>query len=160
MSETDFRDPSAPRAPAIPRFKTEAVHLPYRSKEAGRPIYEDREFVEILIPGDRRSMAVEPVNDEHKARWPKEYEAFRRARRPRWRERRWRTGRTPSLSRARVEELAYFNIRTVEQLAQVNDAQLQQLGMGARELARSARKRSSRSCSGGPGRSSGLSPRT
>src|SRR5580700_8892848 len=124
MSETDFRDPSAPRAPAIPRFKTEAVHLPYRSKEAGRPIYEDREFVEILIPGDRRSMAVEPVNEEHKARWPREYEAFRAGKETPL------TG-TPladwpnsSLTRARVEELAYFNIRTVEHLAQVADTRL------------------------------------
>jgi hypothetical protein len=140
MSETDFRDPSAPRAPAIPRFKTEAVHLPYRSKEAGRPIYEDREFVEILIPGDRRSMAVEPVNDEHKARWPKEYEAFRAGKETPL------TG-TPladwpnsSLTRARVEELAYFNIRTVEHLAQVNDTQLGNLGMGARALREAARK--------------------
>ena len=43
------------------------------------------------------------------------------------------------LIRSRVEELAYFHIRTVEQLAAVNDAQLQQLGMGARELRERAR---------------------
>ncbi|HLK26453.1 MAG TPA: hypothetical protein VKT30_17485 [Caulobacteraceae bacterium] len=140
MSETDFRDPSGPKPPAIPRFKTEAVHLPFRSKEAGRPIYEDREFVEILIPGDRRSMAVEAVSDGHKARWPKEYAAFRAGQEPPLEGTPLADWPNSSLTRARVEELAYFNIRTVEHLAQVNDAQLANLGMGARPLREAARK--------------------
>ncbi|HLI66318.1 MAG TPA: hypothetical protein VKU90_08120 [Caulobacteraceae bacterium] len=139
MSETDFRDPAAAKAPAIPRFKTEAVHLPFRSKEAGRPIYEDREFVEILIPGDRRSMPVEPVNDEHKARWPKEYEAFRAGQEAPLEGTPLADWPNSRLTRARAEELAYFNIRTVEHLAAVNDAQLANLGMGARELRQAAR---------------------
>jgi hypothetical protein len=140
MSETDLRDPGAPRAPAIPRFKTEAVHLAYRSKAAGRPMYEDREYVEILIPGDRRSMAVEPVNEEHKARWPKQYEAFRAGKEPPLEGTPLADWPNSSLTRARVEELAYFNIRTVEHLAQVNDTQLGNLGMGARGLREAARK--------------------
>ena len=140
MSETDFRDPSGPKPPAIPRFKTEAVHLPFRSKEAGRPIYEDREFVEILIPGDRRSMAVEAVSDAHKVRWPKEYAAFRAGQEPPLEGTPLADWPNSSLTRARVEELAYFNIRTVEHLAQVNDAQLANLGMGARALREAAAK--------------------
>jgi len=139
MSETDFRDPAAPRAPAIPRFKTEAVHLPFRSRAAGRPIYEDREFVEIIIPGDRRSMAVEPVTDEHKARWPAAYEAFRAGREAPLAGTPLADWPNSSLTRARVAELAWFNIRTVEHLAEVNDAQLANLGMGARELRQAAR---------------------
>src|SRR5579871_4014755 len=139
MSETDFRDPSGPRAPAIPRFKTEAVHLPFKSKAAGRPIYEDREFVEILIPGDRRSMAVEPVTDEHKARWPDAYAAFRAGREAPLEGTPLADWPNSALTRSRVEELAYFNIRTVEHLAALNDAQLQALGMGARELREAAR---------------------
>jgi hypothetical protein len=139
MSETDFRDPAGPRAPAIPRFKTEAVHLPYRSKAAGRPIYEDREFVEILIPGDRRSMAVEPVTDEHRARWPAAYEAFRAGRAAPLEGTPLADWPNSSLTRARVEELAHFNIRTVEHLAAVSDAQLANLGLGARELRQAAR---------------------
>lgn len=132
MNDHDFRDPNAPKSPAVPVFFTEAVKLEFKSKQAGRPVFEDREFVRIIIPGDRRSMVVEPVNEAHKQRWPREYEAFRAgAEAPLegtaladW----------PQISRARVEELAYFHIRTVEQLAAINDAQLQQLGMGAREL--------------------------
>jgi hypothetical protein len=79
----------------------------------------------------------EPVNDEHKARWPEQYAAFKAGREAplegtplaAW----------PKMSRARVEELAYFHIRTIEQLAQVDDGRLQNLGMGARQERESAK---------------------
>ena len=139
MSETDFRDPSAPKSPAIPQFFTEAVKLEWKSRQEGRPIFEDREFVRILIPGDRRSMAVEPVGEIHKARWPREYEAFRAGREAPLEGTPLSEWPVSLMSPARVQELAYFNLRTVEQLAAVNDAQLQSLGMGARELRERAR---------------------
>jgi hypothetical protein len=137
MNDIDFKNPNSPKQPAVPVFFTEAVRMDFKSKQAGRDIFEDREFVRILIPGDRRSAPVEPVNDEHKKRWPREYEAFKAGQDAPlegtpladW----------PQISRARVEELAFFHIRTVEQLAAVNDVQLQQLGMGARELRERAR---------------------
>ena len=139
MSETDFRDPSAPKSPAIPQFFTEAVKLEWKSRQEGRPIFEDREFVRIIIPGDRRSMAVEPVNEEHKARWPREYEAFRVGREAPLEGTPLSEWPVSLMSPARVQELAYFNLRTVEQLSAVNDAQLQNLGMGSRELRERAR---------------------
>jgi len=139
MSETDFRDPSAPKSPAIPQFFTEAVKLEWKSRQEGRPIFEDREFVRIIIPGDRRSMAVEPVGEAHKARWPREYEAFRAGREAPVEGTPLSEWPVSLMSPARVQELAWFNLRTVEQLAAVNDAQLQNLGMGSRELRERAR---------------------
>ena len=139
MSETDFRDPSAPKSPAIPQFFTEAVKLEWKSRQEGRPIFEDREFVRIIIPGDRRSMAVEPVGEEHKARWGRQYEAFRAGREAPLEGTPLSEWPVSLMSPARVQELAYFNLRTVEQMAAVNDAQLQSLGMGARELRERAR---------------------
>lgn len=132
MNDLDFQSPNGPKPPAAPIFFTEAVRMDFKSKQAGRDIFEDREFVRILIPGDRRSAPVEPVNDAHIQRWPREYEAFKAGKAAPvegtplsdW----------PQISRSRVEELAFFHIRTVEQLAAVHDVQLQQLGMGAREL--------------------------
>lgn len=139
MSETDFRDPSAPKSPAIPQFFTEAVKLEWKSQQEGRPIFEDREFVRILIPGDRRSMAVEPVRDEHRQRWPREYEAFKAGLEPPLEGTPLGEWPVSMMTPARVQELLHFNIRTVEQLAAVNDAQLQNLGMGSRELRERAR---------------------
>lgn len=139
MSETDFRDPAAPKSPAIPQFFTEAVKLEWKSRQEGRPIFEDREFVRIIIPGDRRSMAVEPVGEAHKARWPREYEAFRAGREAPVEGTPLSEWPVSLMSPARVQELAWFNLRTVEQLAAVNDAQLQNLGLGSRELRERAR---------------------
>jgi len=131
MNDQDFKNPNGPKQPAVPVFFTESVKLEFKSKQEGRPVFEDREMVRIIIPGDRRSMVVEIVNDEHKARWPRAYEAFKAGQEAPldgtalsdW----------PQISRARVEELAYFHIRTVEQLASLGDDKLQNLGMGARE---------------------------
>lgn len=138
MSESDFsrwENPgTAKPSLAIPQFYTEAVHQPFRSEQEGRPIFEEREFVKILIPGDRRAMVVEPVNDDHKARWPSEYAAFKAGQEAPIEGTPLTEWAVSSMNKARAEELAYFNIKTVEQLAQVNDNQLQNLGMGAREL--------------------------
>ena len=139
MSETDFRDPAAPKSPAIPQFFTEPVKMEFKSKQAGRPIFEEREFVRIIIPGDRRSMAVEPVGEEHKGRWPKEYAAFKSGRAAPLEGTPLREWPVSAMTAARAEELAFFNIKTVEQLSALNDAQLQNLGMGARELRERAR---------------------
>jgi hypothetical protein len=132
--------PNPGKDTAIPRFKTVPTHMDFASKQAGRPIFEDREFVEIFIPGDRHGMAYEPVNDGHKERWPEAYKAFREGKE-------LPVDGTPlanwpnsALTRSRVEELAYFNIRTVEHLAAVTDTHLANLGMGGRELREAARK--------------------
>lgn len=144
MSETDFSyheqrlAGQAKPPPAIPRFYSKPVELTFRSQQEGRPVYEDRDFVEILIPGDRRSQVHEPVTAEHQQRWPAEWKAFQEGREAplegtpltSW----------PPINRARAEELAYFNVRTVEQLAAIDDAKLANLGMGARELRGTAQK--------------------
>lgn len=121
-----------PKGVTIPEFFIEPVHLEFRSKTEGRPIWEEREFVRIRIPGDRNSSPVEPVNDGHKERWPEAYAAFKAGQEAplegvplkEW----------PQINTARIKELAYFNIHTVEHLAAVTDNNLQNLGMGAREL--------------------------
>lgn len=126
--------------PVIVEFRTEAVKMEHASQKAGRPIYEDREFVTILIPGMRGTSANELVNEEHKQRWPREYAAFRAGKEA-------PVDGTPlsewphsTMTKSRVQELAYFNVRTVEHLAVLDDAALQRLGMGAFELRETARK--------------------
>lgn len=140
-AEDDFQIPgmvNVQQKPAVPRFFTEPEHMGAKSREAGRPIYEDREMVEIIIPGDMRAKAVELVNDEHRQRWPKEYRAFKAGEEAplegtplkNW----------PPLTAARVRELAYLEIKTVEHLAGLNDAVVQRLGMGAYAEREAAKK--------------------
>ena len=122
---------------ARPRFYREAVQNHAASEKEGRPIFDDREMVEIIVPGDRLSTFVGYVDDRHRERWPDAYAAFKRG------EQRAAAGTPlehwPILTTARVAELKAMNILSVEELANVTDNVVVKLGMGARELREQAR---------------------
>jgi hypothetical protein len=120
-------------------FFTEAVKMEFKSREAGRPIFEEQERVRIVVPGNRGSVVVEPVNDEHRQRWAEQYGAFKAGREQPLEGTPLRDWPHSCMTAAKAEELAYFHIRTVEQLAAISDDKLQNLGMGARELRQTAR---------------------
>jgi hypothetical protein len=102
------------------------------SVAAGRPIYHDVEFVKIIIPGVVTNVHVKRVGPVEAQRWPKEFEAFRAGQEQpiegtmleEW----------PILTRAMIKELRHFEIRTVEELAELSDVALQNIGMGGRAL--------------------------
>ena len=94
-----------------------------KSAKAGRPIFLDTEYVQIMVPGDKSSMVNRPASQRDKDRFPRHYAAFKNNEGEilegtpleQW----------PGLTRSQVEEMKYFNIRTVEQLANLNDSQSQ-----------------------------------
>lgn len=124
---------------ARPKFYRDAIENPARSKEEGRPIYDEIEMVEVRMPGDRLTVFVSPVEDVHRARWPEIYAAFKRG------EERAASGTplehwaSPEMTRSRVAELKACNILSVEELADVPDNVLPRLGMGGRALREQAR---------------------
>jgi hypothetical protein len=115
-----------------PEFYSDAVLDQGASAAAGRPIYRDVEFVKIIVPGVVTNVHVKIVGQTEKARWPREYEAFRVGlEQPvegtpieEW----------PILTRAMVKELKHFEVRTVEELGNLSDVALQNIGMGGRAL--------------------------
>ncbi len=118
--------------PTFPRFYRDKLENGFKSSQAGHAVYDDVEMVEIIIPGQMQSIATSRVKPEHKQRWPNQYAAFL-------------AGLTPSvegspleewppLSPAQVANLKVVNVHTVEQLAAVNDGDLDKIGMGARAL--------------------------
>lgn len=123
--------------PAIPVFFVEAVKNTFRSEQEGRPVYDDIEMVKLLIPGDKNSSPVKRVDDEDRERYPKQYAAFKAGIEAptegtplaEW----------PPIQKSQVLEFAYFNIKTVEHLAQIHDGQLQNLPMGSRALREQAK---------------------
>lgn len=133
----DFK-PRGPNDPdqTFPRFHLQAVLNGFKTEQEGRQIFEDKEFVQIFTPGQARSVPNEPVNDEHKRRWPEHYRAFKEGLElacegtpiEHW----------PQSTPAMVANLKVLHIKTVEQLAAVSDAGLQQMGLGARELRQKA----------------------
>lgn len=138
MQNLDFapRDPAKPNR-IIARFSQRPVQNNWRSEKEGRPVYEDREFVELITPGNTKSIPVEEVTDDHKRQFHREYDA-------------WKAGQErpvegmplsewPQVSGSTVLNLNSMHIRTVEELAAVDDGVLQVLGTGARELREKAK---------------------
>ena len=120
----------------IPCFYLRSVYKKGKSKQEGRPIYEDQEYVQMLIPGDKNEIPDMPVKDEHKERWPDQYKRFKEKQEP-------TTSGTPlhqwpEMTPARVSALKDINVFTVEQMANLNDVALKQVGPDGHELKRRA----------------------
>src|SRR5574343_871751 len=139
---------------ARPRFYSQPIQNKALSEQEGRPIFEPKTFVELKHPGDRSWSFIEEIDGEGKsfslhntpeglvgedyaARFPKEWEAFKRG------EARAASG-TPieewgMVPRSRAAELKAMNIFTVEEYADVQDNMLGKLGMGSRAAREKAR---------------------
>lgn len=106
------------------KFFTAPVQDMKASEAAGRPIFKDVEWIDIRIPGNRDNVVNRPTRPTDLTRFPRHYAAFKARDSAtekvvgtlldQWT---WR-----GMTRARVEELKHFNIRTVEQLANASDA--------------------------------------
>lgn len=115
----EFDTESGRRDGAFPRFYVDKAPDKARSDADGVPRFRDVEMVEITVPGDRLNIVHRIVNDEIRKRWPRAYEAFRQ-------DREAPTDGTPieqlpGMTASRTEELRYFHVRTIEQLAGMPD---------------------------------------
>jgi len=114
-----------------PRFYIDPVQDELASAREGRPIFREVERVEIFLPGNPYTMPVENVTDEHRQRWPREYEMFRQGIEqtadgtP--------LGEWPILNRAQVLELKGLQIQTIEEVAALSDTACQR-AMGLMQL--------------------------
>lgn len=128
--------PAEQGAGIFPRFYLRAKENPGKTKSAGRPIFEDIEYVEITIAGDKQTQIDRKVTNEDKARWPDHYKAFQDGLEApvegtplqEW----------PVITESKRKELLALHIKTVEALAQLNDNGINRLGMGGRELVKKA----------------------
>lgn len=115
---------------AIGRFFIDKRPNGHKSQEEGRPIYEDYIAVSIRQPGERDER-IRPANAMDKVRFAQAWAAFEARRQNQ------HTGtplevlfpHKPSI----VKMMDHANIFTVEQLAGLNDTQIQNIGLGGRE---------------------------
>lgn len=115
-----------------PRFFLDMVQDMVASENEGRPIFREEERVEIIMPGNPHTRPVARVSDEHRQRWPKEYEAFKAGMEispdgtplEEW----------PILKRSQVMELKALGFKTVEHVRDMDDLAIQRIGMGGRRL--------------------------
>lgn len=117
--------------PSQPRFFMDAQQDEAATAAAGRPIFKQRELVQILQPGSPNQPVFE-VTDEYRNRWPEQYAAFKRGEEmsvegtplEQW----------PVLNRQMVMELKALQIYTVEQCAALSDLAVQKIGLGGRAI--------------------------
>lgn len=114
-------------------FYTDSVPSDYQSVAAGHPVFVEKPFVRIMIPGSQNTIIEVPVDDTHKRRFPLQWRKFE-AGEKNGEMSGWKLESWPAINSAQVKTLKYMNIFTVEQLAEISDGAAQAVGMGAMEL--------------------------
>lgn len=101
------------------KFETFPHPNEIKSLEAGHPVYDDREYITIIVPGDKTSIVHRPVWAQDKARFARQYAQFKQG------EEQAVVGLPLKLwggiKLGQAKEFEYFNVKTVEQLAEMSD---------------------------------------
>jgi hypothetical protein len=117
---SDFQSREAGDKSVYVKFYIKPKENEQKTAEEGRPIYEDKEYVEIRTPGNTTNIVNRPVTDMDRKRFAAAYREFKAGA-----EEQMGSGtplmEAPWITRSQVEELSYLRIRTLEQLAEVGD---------------------------------------
>lgn len=120
---SDFSKPDETRFAADNKLYVEffrkPIMQPGKSREAGRAVYEEVDYVRIHVPGDKSSVIERPLSQQDIFRFQERYN-------------KWKAGQEeavtgtplsalPGMNASKVEEYKFFKIITVEQLADAND---------------------------------------
>ena len=111
------------------RFESKPVKNDFMSEKEGRPIFEDRDFIVISVPGDNTLTSIAEVREDHKARFPLHWAHYQNTHGDDPKLVGTPISQWPIVTPAMAEELRYLKFHTVESLATASDAQLQAFGM-------------------------------
>jgi hypothetical protein len=105
--------------------------------------YKGIPFVRIIVPGDKTNIVEQPVREDHKERFPRQWLYFQMKNEeggivgtP---IEEWHKAEPDNINRGQIEELQILKFQSVEQIATASDAQLQRFGMGGTGLRERAR---------------------
>ena len=121
------------------KFYVKPVKSEVKSAQQGRPIFENVEYVSIMVPGNKTGQIDSPATDIHRKRFAPHYRAFKQREKDDEHLEGMPLTEWPGLVRSQVEELAFFNIKTVEQLASLSDTNSQSM-MGLAMLREKAKE--------------------
>lgn len=122
---------------ALVQFVRDAVQNNYKSSQAGRPVFDEFDFVRIQTPGDTRTSVYRKATDKDKERFPKAWNAYQQGLEAP--EEGTPITQWPQVSAAQARELAHVHVRTVESLAALSDSSIQRMGPGYQQLRQQAR---------------------
>lgn len=106
--------------------------------------YKDRPFVKIIVPGDQCNIIDQPVRDDHKERFPRQWLYYQMQNNegvamvgiPLAK---WHEDKPEEFNDHKMAELQVLKFQTVEQVATASDAQMQRVGMGGVGMREQAR---------------------
>jgi hypothetical protein len=110
-------------------FFAHSEHQPFKSQEAGRPIYEKRDYIKIIQPGERDQM-IREVTELDRLRFPRQWQAYANQQQ-----------QMPDGTPIAVmfpqdpqicDQMRALKVHTVEQLAGLGEEGIKRLGMGGR----------------------------
>lgn len=128
LNNPEFAGAANPDTKLAARFYSRPVQNMFETQKQGRPIFEDRDYVEIFVPGDATNIINTPIREEHKVRFPLQWAHYQNQGGGRkdvgtpitqW----------PLISQSMSEELKAIKFFTVESIAFASDQQLQSIGM-------------------------------
>jgi hypothetical protein len=113
----------------------------YKSQEEG---YKDVPFVRIHIPGDKTTVIDQPVREDHKERFVRQWLYFQMKSNEGAEVygtmlSKWNADEPKEFDKFQMEELQILKYQTVEQVATSTDSQLQRVGMSGFALRDKAR---------------------
>lgn len=119
------------------------LHVEFYLNDQGDYKTNHTEFVRIIVPGDKTNVVDQPVREDHKERFPRQYLY--------WKMQStdasaigtplsdWNADYPDEFNHHQMAELQIMKFQTVEQVATATDSQLQKIGMGATGLRERAR---------------------
>jgi hypothetical protein len=117
------------------QFFMQSIEDKERTLAEGRKCFREREFVKIMVPGDRHNVIVRPVQvtgvmpTDDRMRFPRHYEAFKAKQ-----DQKAHDGTPlalwPAMPDSTADELKYLNVFTVEQLATIADTHIGKIPNG------------------------------
>jgi hypothetical protein len=119
------------------KFSKQAIHNEFKSKKEGRQVFDDVDWINIKIPGDRTSEVSRKVREEDKDRFEFQWNNYLN------REESKINGvpldMLPGITPAQVATLKALQIQTVEQLSGLHEQAIKKVTEG-RELVKRAEK--------------------
>lgn len=109
------------------RFYTEAVKDEQKSLDEGRYVAREVDFVQICIPGNLNNMPVLQMDEFGQRRFGRQYDMWKANRAKQEQVTGTPLAAVSWLNRAQVAELNYFNILSLEHLAEASDQACQKI---------------------------------
>lgn len=119
------------------KFYRQWVRNNFKSKEEGREVGEEQDFILIICPGQPKTEVRRKANDSDKMNYATEWMAYEQGKEQR------QQGTPieflPGLASGRADALKAIYIYTIEQMAGLSDVAIQKVGMGGIKLREQAK---------------------